>query len=108
MRQYMKQYIEEIDKMIEENETITTEQLADHVTKLSFFQQERLVHLLVTLAYGLFLVLSLIVVNYMIGFIFVIFLIICLLIPYIYHYFALENGVQYMYRQYDRMKQKQK
>jgi hypothetical protein len=27
----------------------------------------------------------------------------CLLIPYIAHYYLLENGVQKMYRQYDRM-----
>ena len=28
----------------------------------------------------------------------------CFTIPYIYHYFLLENGVQKMYRQYDMMK----
>ena len=26
------------------------------------------------------------------------------LVPYIWHYFKLEKGVQYLYRQYDRMR----
>ena len=55
-----------------------------HLIQVSFFQHERLIHLIVTVTFALLI----------------------LLIPYIRHYYILENEVQKMYGQYDRMMEK--
>jgi len=71
-----------------------------------FFQHERLIHLLVTILFALLTFGSL--VTYLVtGFLpvialFVLFL--ALLIPYIFHYYHLENGVQQLYDLYDQLK----
>ena len=80
--------------------------LNEHLIKINFFQHERLIHLLVTLATLILYILTFIIgiINNNIFVIIIGYLIMCFLIPYIYHYFLLENGVQKMYRQYDKMK----
>ena len=40
----------------------------------------------------------------LIGILLLLLIFICLLIPYIFHYYYLENTVQYMYKQYDELK----
>ena len=67
----------------------------EHLTQLAFFQHERLVHLIVTVTFA---VLELLTVCACV--------ILVLLIPYIKHYYLLENEVQKMYVQYDRIVQK--
>ena len=81
---------------------------SEHLVRISFFQHERLVHLLVTLAFALMTVgCTLVIVItgyiYLLG---LLTLFMILLIPYIWHYYVLENGVQEMYRQYDEMEKK--
>jgi hypothetical protein len=70
-----------------------------HKKQIEFMQHERLVHLLVTLAFGFFLIISLAITALGISDVFALFdfLVLILLIPYIIHYFRLENGVQRMY-----------
>lgn len=70
-----------------------------HKTQIGFMQHERLVHLLVTLAFGFFLIISLAITALDISDIFGLFdfFLLILLIPYIIHYFRLENGVQRWY-----------
>lgn len=80
----------------------------EHLVQISFFQHERLIHLLVTLCFaimtvGTFLVIAVTGYIYLTA-LFVLLLV--LLVPYVWHYFVLENGVQEMYRQYDEMKSK--
>lgn len=80
----------------------------EHFVQISFFQHERLIHLLVTLCFaimtvGTFLVIAVTGYIYLTA-LFV--LLMVLLVPYVWHYFVLENGVQEMYRQYDEMKSK--
>lgn len=80
----------------------------EHLVQISFFQHERLIHLLVTLCFavmtvGTFLVIAVTGYIYLTA-LFV--LLMVLLVPYVWHYFVLENGVQEMYRQYDEMKSK--
>lgn len=102
MKKYLYDYINEIDKLIENNK-INDDVINNHLIKIGFFQHERLIHLLVTLFYAL------IFLTFMgLGFIHYIFFIIALvllvfLVCYIIHYFHLENGVQYLYKQYDKM-----
>lgn len=97
MKKYMLDYIEYVD-----NNKVD---LNEHLIKINFFQHERLIHLLVTLATLILYILTFIIgiINNNIFVIIIGYLIMCFLIPYIYHYFLLENGVQKMYRQYDKM-----
>ena len=67
--------------------------------RIVFIQHERLIHLLVTLAFGLFMFILLAVV-YLTGvyeLLIAVILILVLLLYYIFHYFLLENGVQRWY-----------
>ena len=104
MKEYMKEYIKDIDLKISKKYNFTKEDLAEHLLKIKLFQQERIIHLVITLTYVLFTLLILYLTKY----IFLLFLIFFVLLIfdgfYIYHYFFLENSVQYMYKQYDKMK----
>ena len=107
MKKYLCDYIKEIDDLIKSNKKISSDIVEKHLIKISFFQHERHIHLLVTLFYAMLFVLfsALGFMHYMffiIGMISLIFL-----ICYVIHYFELENGVQYLYKQYDKMTAKE-
>ena len=77
----------------------------EHKIQLGFFMHERLVHLLVTLtfallAFGVFFVLYM---KFAPELLLLFLAVMVLLVPYVMHYFLLENGVQKMYRQYDAL-----
>lgn len=103
MRSYITEYINYIDKIIKDKK-YNKDIISEHLIKISFFQHERLIHLLVTLFYALIFIIFLVLVaiTYLLIPIAVILLI--FLLFYIRHYFYLENCVQYMYKQYDLMK----
>ena len=73
--------------------------------QLGFFQHERFIHLIVTITFALLTLLSIIaeLVSGSMAFIILTGLLIVLLIPYVRHYYILENGVQTIYAYYDRM-----
>ena len=102
MKKYLYDYIKEIDNLLDSRK-IQEEDIQNHLIKIGFFQHERLIHLYVTLfCIFLFFVFS------GLGFIFSIFFLIAFMlllfsICYLVHYFHLENGVQYLYKQYDKM-----
>lgn len=79
--------------------------MADALVQIQFFQHERLIHLLVTLAFALMELISAIVtILYPQLFTAALsFLMLCLLVPYVVHYYHLENGTQALYVLYDRM-----
>jgi hypothetical protein len=52
------------------------------------------------LTFGTFFILML---NFSLGLLVLLTLFLVLLVPYIMHYYLLENGVQKMYRQYDEL-----
>lgn len=107
MRKYLKDYIDLIDSEINSNKKKGLEKIInDHLIKISFFQHERFIHLCVTLFYALFSLLSLALITIHPIFIIISALLFGFLIPYIFHYFYLENGVQYLYKQYDLLKKK--
>ena len=81
------------------------EVLSEHLIQIGFFQHERLVHLIVTMTVAILTVVSLAIVilgDFLAGYILTGMFTI-LLIPYILHYYTLENEVQKMYEQYDEM-----
>ena len=103
MKKYLYDYVKEIDSLLESNKKITKEDIEKHLIKISFFQHERLIHLKVTLFYAIiFLIFSALGIVHFIFFSIAIILLI-FLIFYVIHYFRLENGVQYLYKQYDMM-----
>ncbi|MBP1544205.1 MAG: hypothetical protein J6A16_08915 [Oscillospiraceae bacterium] len=67
--------------------------------RIELFQHERLIHLLVTLAFAVFFLLSLFMflVKGGAGLMVLALLFLVLLIPYIKHYYFLENSVQKLY-----------
>lgn len=77
--------------------------LREHLTQVSFFQHERLIHLIVTVTFALLTVIALAIycIACYIPMLPLIILLLVLLIPYIGHYYTLENEVQKMYVQYD-------
>ena len=109
MKKRIQSYMAYMDQQLEHNDSgLSYEELCiQHEKQLAYFMHERLVHLLVTLTFAIlaFVTFFMAVMNFSIGMIVLFFAFLILLIPYIMHYYLLENSVQYMYRQYDRLQQ---
>lgn len=82
-----------------------TEILQEHLVQIGFFQHERLIHLIVTVTFAILTLMSFVasLVVGMPALLALTLLFVVLLIPYIMHYYTLENEVQKMYFQYDRI-----
>ncbi len=82
---------------------------AEHLVQIGFFQHERLVHLLVTLAFALLAMMgiSLCLLSPSIAVFALTILFFVLLVPYIRHYYILENETQKLYGQYDAIRKRQ-
>ncbi len=104
MKIYLNDYIKLVDERIE-SKKVTESFKEEHLIKIGFFQHERLIHLLVTLFYVLFLFISLYFSTIIPNFLIIFFLLLIILLFYVVHYFRLENGVQYLYKQYDKMEE---
>ena len=112
MEQRILQYRKSIDEWLEKTEQsaqvsqeILRDKMEEHLNQIGFFQHERLIHLIVTVTFALLEMLA-ILLNVISDSLFSLLLpvvILILLVPYIRHYYILENEVQKMYVQYDRM-----
>jgi hypothetical protein len=111
MRKYIKEHINFIQNILQkENTNFDWHALSDfNKTQIKFFQHERLIHLLITLFFGLIFFVSimaeLLILNTGnnpvfsdIGLSAVNAILIIILIFYILHYFFLENSIQKLYR----------
>lgn len=99
-------YLEKISQLEYSKEE--REELCKKVlVQIGFFQHERLIHLIVTVTFAILAVVAFAVCALKpgIGFFALEFAILVLLIPYIRHYFILENSVQKMYEYYDVLRQ---
>ena len=103
MKKYLYDYIAYVDNLIKTGK-YKKEDIENHLIKISFFQHERFIHLIVTLFFSLLFIifLFLIALHYVFSIIALIFMV--FVICYIIHYYHLENGVQYLYKQYDELK----
>lgn len=111
MRKYLKSYLEYIDSIIARKKNINIDSLKeDHLKQIQFMQHERLIHLIVTALFSVLLFICIGILTYTnnLTFVFLTLLILALLIPYILHYYFLENSVQKMYRQFNSMSQDKK
>jgi len=80
---------------------------AELLVQIGFFQHERLIHLIVTVLFALMtiLVFLLAVTNFVPWTGVLLLLLLVLLIPYIKHYWLLENGTQKLYQYYDKLEE---
>ena len=105
MKKQIQEYIKAIKLILTEDspETDWKEVASSHLTKIMFYQHERLIHLIVT---ALFAVMEVICVATLLTSpnlwsLLLIVLIMVLLVPYTGHYYFLENSVQELYLIYD-------
>ncbi len=110
MKKRILEYKKHIDTLITNDEAETNWQkvMDEHLVQISFFQHERLIHLIVTVLFALMTLTTIaigIIADYPYMFLGTLMLLI-LLVPYISHYYLLENEVQHMYEQYDFINKK--
>lgn len=107
MKNELKAYIGKMSALMESGE-MTKEQLASMLVSIGFFQHERLIHLLVTLAFAVMTILSLLMTVQELYFLPLFMLFLVLEVPYVFHYYRLENGVQKLQRMYREAEEKLK
>lgn len=104
MTKQIRAYLAVLERFFTENHT--DEELrsmrGELLQRIAFYQHERLIHLIVTMSFGVFFMLSLIMYleiggN---GLIVLTALFLIMLAAYIKHYYFLENSVQKMYLYY--------
>lgn len=105
MKKRILQYRKRIDKLLEDQLDTTdwNAVMAEHLQQIAFFQHERLMHLIVTMTFALLTLMTIGIVMMTCNFTMLLLTaaLLVLLIPYIFHYYTLENEVQKMYTQYD-------
>ena len=108
MRQRILTYLAFVDQQLKKEDTDYAALLKRHEREIQFFQHERLIHLLVTILFAILTVGCCVtfVVTEKIQILLLAAALFVLLIPYIRHYYLLENSVQKMYDQYDKMMEK--
>ncbi len=80
---------------------------AELLIQIGFFQHERLIHLIVTVLFALMTILVFLlgVTAFSLWNGILLLLLFTLLIPYIRHYYLLENGTQKLYQYYDKLEE---
>lgn len=107
MKKRIIDYRAKIDRILEEKlgETDWDALLKEHLNQIAFFQHERLVHLIVTALVAIVAMMAIGIAistpGLFVGIL--VLLLVILLVAYILHYYTLENEVQKMYTQYDKI-----
>lgn len=108
MKKMIQDYIRETEAKIKSKRFDPKKMERDLLRHIEFFQHERLIHLLVTMLVSLIvsilLVASLFIDNMVL--MIILFIFVLLLIPYMFHYYFLENSVQYLYSLYNEVLEK--
>ncbi|MBP3238254.1 MAG: hypothetical protein J6M24_04060 [Lachnospiraceae bacterium] len=107
MKKRIVKYKSDIDELLKNppGDTNWDEEIKKHLIQLEFFKHERHMHLIVMFLFAMmcfFTVLSC-VDNPMLEKAVIFGALMILMVPYLMHYYLLENSVQYMYTQYDEM-----
>ncbi len=103
MKKYIITYTKELEDKINSNYKFTLKEIEEVKYKIFNFQHERLIHLLVTLFYAIFVISFIFLGILMPYFLIPCFVLIVFLFFYVKHYFFLENSVQYLYKLYDKI-----
>ena len=115
----LKKLIDEAEKFLKEYDATTAGGASGDQSRLNdlllymqrwlpWFQHERLIHLIVTVLFALsmLIVFGIFLLSEEIYILLLLALIVSLLIPYIVHYFHLENGVQTLYTLIDELEKR--
>ena len=108
MKKRITEYLAYIDALLERDDMDWERERQKHFVQIAFFAHERQVHLIVMALFALATIISILYLNFS-GYLIIValvFALLVLLIPYVMHYYLLENSVQKMYEQYDRMMNK--
>jgi len=107
MAERVKKYLEYIENLLScDAKDIDWEQeMKKHLVQIGFFAHERIIHLIVTVTFAILTVIVILytIANFTIPMLLLVVAFMTLMIPYIRHYYLLENSVQRMYEQYDEM-----
>lgn len=108
MEERILSYRKRVDELLQQEEADWEKVMEEHLIQIGFFQHERLVHLIVTVTFAILemMALSLTVLAFTPALVLLTVLVMVLLIPYIRHYYILENETQKMYKQYDELLRK--
>lgn len=107
MEKRLKAYLSKMEQLSMEglSEEAKERTRQEMLTQIQFFQHERFIHLIVTVTFAILTVMSVLgfVVTTQIGLLLLTVMLLVLLVPYIRHYYILENGVQKLYGYYDNV-----
>ena len=107
MEKRLKSYLAYMEKLTEQKEDLSGRDVAgilsDLLVQIRFFQHERLVHLIVTVTFAILAFMAFLgcMLTFRLELFVLVALLLVLLVPYIRHYYILENGVQKLYVHYD-------
>ena len=114
MKKYVQNTMDAVQKYIDEQMKTspadkTREVLSEFETKIAYFQHERLIHLMVTLAFAAFLLFSIFCLfvlpfEFLIAGVLLTLIFFGLTVGYVIHYYFLENSVQKMYLMRDEIR----
>ncbi len=105
MKNELKEYIRQTEDAVK-NGDINISRLESLKVNIGFFQHERLVHLIVTMTFALLTVISLGLAMAKIYLLPLFVLFLALEVPYVFHYYRLENGVQHLQNLYREAEKK--
>lgn len=112
MEKRLKSCLTQMEELLKQEERLPCmdaaqrQQIVDRLLiQIRFFQHERLVHLIVTVTFAILTMISVLgcVLSPQLSLFALVALLLILLVPYIRHYYILENGVQKLYICYDRL-----
>lgn len=108
MKKYFLDYIAFLDDAMNDDSTDFARLMKIHKEKTRYFQHERFVHLFVMILFSLCTVACFLIIAVAEEIILIplAVLFLALLIPYISHYYFLENNTQKLYRYYDAICEK--
>jgi len=106
MKKYLSDYLKRIEALLAEEQHGDFDYqklLQSHLQMIQFMQHERLIHFLVTMLFAVcfFIALGIYLLGEVVYMLPLLILILSLLVPYVAHYYFLENSVQKMYRIYE-------
>ncbi len=106
--EFMEQKIQELDsksELSEQDKQALSIVKKEHVQQIQFFMHERQIHLFVMICVAILSMMTFLVlqIQFSLGLLILFAAFLVLLVPYITHYYLLENSVQKMYEQYDQL-----
>ena len=106
MKKEISEYMEIVRRHIKEK-NVSSEFLGMLLTRIEFYQHERLIHLIVTMTFAIMTVISffMLVTSGGAAAVLLSILFLCLTVPYVMHYYFLENSVQALYKLYYEAKE---